>query len=255
MSKLKIVTFNLRCNSRGDGVNMFDVRKGLILDKIDAERPDVLGFQEETPEMREFLRRHLAGYLLLGRSRAADRHGEYVDIAIKTDTVELEALDYFWLSPTPYVPGSRYAEQSPCPRVTTVATLRLRGTDESFRVYNTHLDHVGARARELGLGQIIERIKSDLAREPFPFFLTGDFNDTPDSVPLAMLAEGGRLPLADLTTGVETTFHNWGKKAVKIDYIFADAATAARPFTCAAWTDVVNGVYLSDHYPVWCEFE
>ncbi|NLE12737.1 MAG: endonuclease/exonuclease/phosphatase family protein [Clostridiales bacterium] len=255
MSKLKVVSYNLRCNVRGDGINMFDIRKGLILDKIESEKPDVIGFQEETPPMRRFLESHLNGYTLVGRSRSEDRGGEYVDIAFRNETISIDALDYFWLSPTPYVPGSRYEVQSSCPRITTAATLFHKPTGKTFRMYNTHLDHVGAPARELGLGQIIDRIIADSEREPFPFFLTGDFNDTPDSSPLMMLRKGGRLPLTELSESAEVTYHGWGKTAAKIDYVFADNETGKAPCTCCIWDDCVNGVYLSDHYPVCCEIE
>ena len=52
---MRIVTYNLRCDVKSDGVNSFSSRKGLVLDKIDRELPDVIGFQEVTPPMNLFL--------------------------------------------------------------------------------------------------------------------------------------------------------------------------------------------------------
>ena len=80
---MKIVTFNLRCDVDVDGANRFINRKGLILEKIDTERPDVIGFQEMTPPMRDFLIKHLPDYMFLGRSRSADFTGEHADIAYR----------------------------------------------------------------------------------------------------------------------------------------------------------------------------
>ena len=48
---MKIVTFNLRTDVKVDGENRFAFRKGIILDKITAEEPDVVGFQEVAPAM------------------------------------------------------------------------------------------------------------------------------------------------------------------------------------------------------------
>ena len=51
---MKIVTFNLRCDNNGDGENRWQFRKGIVLDKIEAEAPDVIGFQEalQHPQLR-----------------------------------------------------------------------------------------------------------------------------------------------------------------------------------------------------------
>lgn len=42
--KLKICTFNMRNPNRGDGVNYFPNRTGLILEFIRSENPDIIGF-------------------------------------------------------------------------------------------------------------------------------------------------------------------------------------------------------------------
>ena len=240
--KLKIVTFNLRCNIKGDGINMFDIRKGLILDKITNERPDIIGFQELLPSMRGFLRKHLTEYTIVGRSRSEDYTGEHVDIAFRTETIDIFELEYFWLSPTPDIPGSRYEEQSSCPRITTAGIFKHVGSKTPFRVYNTHLDHVGEGARVLGMKQILDRIVFDM-----PVFVTGDMNALPDSDAIRI----ARNKLTDLTENITSSFHGYGKHDNhKIDYIFSDFKTAINPFETVAWTDEVNGVYLSDHYPL-----
>lgn len=46
---MKIATFNVRTDTPVDGENRWQFRKGLILDKLTAEQPDVIGFQETTP--------------------------------------------------------------------------------------------------------------------------------------------------------------------------------------------------------------
>ena len=40
---MKVVTFNLRCDTPHDEENRWEFRKGLVLDKLDAEKPDLAG--------------------------------------------------------------------------------------------------------------------------------------------------------------------------------------------------------------------
>ncbi len=51
---MKIVTFNIRVIT-DDGVNNFYNRIGFIRQKIKAEMPDVIAFQEVTDAIREAL--------------------------------------------------------------------------------------------------------------------------------------------------------------------------------------------------------
>jgi len=249
--KFKIATYNLRCNTKHDQINMFDIRKGLVLDKIMKESPDIIGFQEMLPPMHEFLKRHLTGYTIVGRSRGADYNDEHVDIAFKTDTIELFGLDFFWLSPTPYIPGSRYEEQSACPRITTSGMFKHKAIATPFRVYNTHLDHVGEQARVLGMTQILAKIAEDNSKIKLPLFLTGDMNAVPDSETIQMASNY----LVDITTSISESFHGFTDKyGGKIDYIFTDTATAALPYTVKSWHECTFGVYLSDHDPISAEF-
>lgn len=254
--KLKLATFNLRCNTKHDKINMFDIRKGLILDKIMKESPDIIGFQEMLPPMYEFIKRHLTGYTIVGRSRGADYNDEHVDIAFKTDTIDIFGLDFFWLSPTPYIPGSRYEEQSGCPRITTSGMFKHKDMKTPFRVYNTHLDHVGEQARVLGMKQILEKITADNKLIKLPVFVMGDMNAVPDSETIRMACEYKDVPLVDLTSDISGTFHGFNDEySCKIDYIFADVETAHIQHTVTPWHECTFGIYLSDHDPICVEFE
>ncbi|MBE6688457.1 MAG: endonuclease/exonuclease/phosphatase family protein [Ruminococcaceae bacterium] len=255
---MKIVTFNLRCDVKIDQANMFKNRKGLILDKIDAEMPDVIGFQEMLPHMREFLIKHLSEYQFVGRSRSADFTGEHMDVAFLKDKYDIIGLDCFWLSPTPDVPGSRYEEQSGCPRIVTATMLREIKTNKMFRFINTHLDHIGEQARVLGIKQIAKYISEQNKRFELPFFLTGDFNALPDSETIKYCYALEEPAMTELTAGItDVTYHGYGtvSENYKIDYIFCDRKTAENSYTVTRWEDCNYGLYLSDHYPICCEID
>ncbi len=245
---MKLVTFNIRCDYGQDGPNSFCFRKPLILEKIKAENPDIICFQEVLPHVAVWLKDNLSDYCVIGCGRDEKLGNEQTSIVYKKSIYNLLEMEVFWLSETPKVPGSRYKNQSDCPRICTMALFQNVKTNEVFRIYNTHLDHIGSEARRLGLSQILNRMEREETFIPAPAILTGDFNALPDSAEMELLKDYPRL--FDLTAGIQGTFHDFGrrKEPEKIDYIIAQ-----EQITCLnteVWNDFKDGVYLSDHYPV-----
>ena len=243
---IKIMTFNLRVPAEADGINHFDNRRERVLATIREEQPDLIGFQEAPDSVRTFLRENLPScYTLLGCGRKEGYRGESAPLAFRNDKFELLALDSFWLSDTPNLPGTVYAssDQSHCPRVSFHAVLHGEGMKQSFHFYNTHLDHKGKQARLLGMREIIKRIKKDSGS----FLLTGDMNAQPDEQCIReILCEPS---VTDATAHIPTTFHAFGKRCedCKIDYIFTNGTVISAH---AVEDTPVNGIYISDHFPV-----
>lgn len=246
---LKCMTFNLRVACEGDGINMFFRRAGRVLEVLENEAPDIVGFQEVTDPMRAWLREHLPRYTLQGCGRERSCHGESMLLGYRTDSCELLRLENFWLSPTPQVPGSTYGEdQSPCPRMVTAVLLRQDGSEQPFWFYNTHLDHVGSQARYLGAMQLVQTISA----RGEPFVLTGDFNALPNSPEIRLITRALRARSAvDCSAALAGTFHGFAQlppeERQKIDYIFTDGVCRQ----CYAVEDIpVEGQYYSDHNAV-----
>lgn len=257
--KIKICTFNIRCDTPKDGINSFSGRQDLIRREFPKYAADVIGFQEVRPHVHEWLEKNLEGYTVVGIGRETDLGGEAMSIAFRTDTFLLVHLDTFWLSDTPHVPGSRFGtDQSSCPRICTAVTLMTRKERKLLRVYNTHLDHVGTMAQAQGISMVLSRIAQDDARYPgVPVVLTGDLNVTPDSKVISSITSFGGGILRDITADVGATFHAYhpemAERCLKIDYIFTNATAGDMESQCL--TDTEDGVYLSDHYPVLGEIE
>lgn len=246
---LKIVTYNLRLDTTHDGAQAFSFRKPYVRDRLLEEAPDIIGFQEVKPHMLDWLRENLEGYEVLGYGRGCDFDDEANPIAFRRDRFELQYFDQRWLSDTPFVPGSRFADQSGCPRIFAVCTLRDRNPDGAgrFRIVNTHLDHERDYAKTEGAKQIVARLGELNNQTELPAVITGDFNALPASEPVQVFTRAGYI---DLTASSGGTFHGYGTlaKPSKIDYIMA---TAAVKFTgVRMWTETRDGLYLSDHYPV-----
>ncbi|MBQ9080391.1 MAG: endonuclease/exonuclease/phosphatase family protein [Clostridia bacterium] len=246
--KIKVFTFNLRVNASVDGINAFPNRKGRILDTIRTYSPDLIGFQEANDDMREWLRAELSDYVVVGCGRNEDYRGESVVLAYKKDAFEALWTECFWLSATPYVPGSTYGlDQSSCPRVTTVACLKHRDAAEPIVFCNTHLDHKGKTARLLGAVQLMQY----LSEKPYRFVLTGDFNALPDTPEIQAITSLPGLDVTDATHKLGGTFHAFGKREVKtkIDYIFTNLPCDVSDSFIVP-DEGIDGIYISDHHPV-----
>lgn len=242
--KIKVMTFNLRVTAEVDGINCFPYRKDRILSCIEAENPDIIGFQEAGDDARTFLRKELSPrYTVLGCGRAKDYRGESCIVAFRTDLFEPIGLVTKFLSDTPDVPGSRYtdSDQSSCPRLFVHVELSAKDS-APFHFINTHLDHKGRGARARGMDQILSYARW----LDGTVILTGDMNALPDEECIVNAVAGG---LRDTTAGISHTFHGFGRilEGCKIDYVFTngEAEPAKR-----VEDEPVNGVYISDHHPV-----
>lgn len=245
---MKLATYNIRYDCGQDGINNFSCRKSFILETIAREKPDVIGFQEVLPHVALWLKENLKDYYVVGCPRETDLTGEQVCIAFRPDKFNLMKMDTFWLSPTPYVPGSRYPEQSICPRTCTEVVLQELSGGKIFRMLNTHLDHEGSLARVLGAKQILEAMDNAQFFPDAPIVLVGDMNAEPDSPEMELIASR----MENLTKGIGITYHGFtGPNQCCIDYIFVSGAISGSDVR--KWTDSRDGVFLSDHFPVSAE--
>ena len=153
--EMKVVTYNLMCvwdhpkNIRG-----LTYRAGLVYSKIKKENPDIIGFQEVIAPQLEYLEHMFPEYLFIGQGRNADMMGEGLYIAIKKSVFMLCGMDVFWISPEPYVPATRFEEQSPYPRICVDILVRHRESGKMIRVYDVHLDHEESEAKAKGMKTI-----------------------------------------------------------------------------------------------------
>lgn len=248
---LRVFSYNIRTDTRVDGINAFSSRAPFIKETFPAYQADLIGFQETMPHMRDWLIENFPAYTFCGMGRDADLMGESNVVAFRKERFELLSMDTFWLSDTPHQAGSRFfSDQSVCPRICTCVMLYDKQTKGVFRHYNTHLDHVGQMAQMQGMSLILNRISSDYAVWPLPVILSGDLNVLPDSpvVRSILSFSGCGEKLKDVTKDLDFTFHAYApqKGGMKIDYIFTNLP--CEKVICAK--DEKEGLFLSDHYPV-----
>lgn len=247
--EVKVFSFNIRMNTPNDGINAFPNRKNRILSTIKEHSPDLIGFQEATDSMREWLRDALTDYEIIGCGRNTTYRGEAPVLAYRKNLFECVRSETFWLSLTPTIPGSSYeGDQSACPRTATVAYLIPQGSSTPFLFCNTHTDHQGENARYLASVQLIQY----LSQQPYKFIMTGDFNATPEAPEIKLLTKNSFLPMVDATEKLSGTFHGYGKcnPPSKIDYIFTNSTCDIERSNLIDDIPDESGLYTSDHCAV-----
>ena len=259
MPKIKIVSFNMRCAWANDGINSFIHRVGLIYDKINEEKAEVIAFQECTPKIIELMEKILPEYTFSGMYRSENYGEEGLFVAVRKGEWRTVAAESFWISPTPYVPGSRFPIQSECPRVCNVVQIRNRESGKMLRIFNIHLDHISDEARIEGIKCVLGKLEEYNARLPLPAVILGDFNAGPECSTIKYCDEYDKTPITDITKDIPITYHGFGgllkPEWEKIDYIYVSGGLEKSLTDVGIWDTVHHGIYLSDHYPVYAEFE
>ena len=246
---LKVLTFNTRNSYTGDGINSFIYRIGFVADKIYKEDPDIIGLQElTTVKAFDMMEKILADYIIVGpgKNRGKTVTGTY--IAIKKDTCTLVGWDSIWLSDTPHIADSRFEVQGKSPRICVQALVRHNASGQLFRVFNTHLDNEEKSAQVKGMEVVLDYIDEYKEKGNYPIMLMGDLNASPEDE--AIVKCNQYEGISEVSENVTVTFHKYGTESKKLDYIFMSDELAKVAGNAEAWTDMQNGIYLSDHYPV-----
>ena len=250
MNNTKVITFNVRCAGPWDlSPNSWEERLPRIQQFLNAERPVLFGVQEASHAQMVGLLDGTAYRFVGGGRDDFHRSGEYSGIFY--DPLRLEVLDWgnFSLNDNPAVAGV-CAWGAACPRMATWGFFRELASGQRFSCYNTHLDHISEEAQIKGLTLILSQMAIHYA--DVPQLLMGDFNAPPDS-PVWTLAstelEDARgIAMGEISGPQNATYHNWGQSATVIDYIFVSRGLTVLNYRVD--DRMVDGGYLSDHYPV-----
>lgn len=256
---LRVMTFNIRFDNPGDGVNAWPNRKDWVGSLIRFHDADIIGVQEALLRQLTDLDARLPGFARVGVGRADGKTGgEYSAIYYRADRLALLDSGTFWLSETPEVPGSKGWDTN-IERIATWARLRDRRSGCTWLQLNTHFDHIGEKARQEGARLIRRRLRTLAAGRPV--IMTGDLNAEPTSVPYRVLTRDsiadGVAPLLDAyvvsRTGSYGPTGSWNAfKAIepnrRIDYVLVSTPLVVTRH--AILPDMWDNRFPSDHLPV-----
>lgn len=250
---LTIMTYNIRYNNPGDGVNAWPARAGKMIDFLNREQPDVVCVQEALPDQVEALANGLSGYAYIGRSREkSKKKGEATTIFYKTERVSMREQGYFWLSDESDKAGS-VGWDAALPRIVNWGFFRDEGTGKSFYLFNTHFDHKGKKARQQSSKLIVSKSRKISSR--YPVVLCGDLNMEPTDANMENFKLAGFTDTRSASgvepKGPEETcfgFNVEAESGKRIDYIMTRNEVTVKSYSVL--TEAENGYYLSDHLPV-----
>lgn len=250
----KVISFNIRYNPyyQIDGDNCWDNRRGAVVKMIRDEKPDAIGMQEALVGQLEYLDRNLSDYRRIGVGRDNGRcEGEFMAIYYNINRLELVWHTTRWLSETPRTPSLGW--DAACRRTVTIARFRDRDSGKEFFYLNTHLDHVGKKARAKSACQIAALVDS-LSAADIPIIVGGDMNSTIDDPIFQKFYRCGLQDARKMTrrTSNSITYNAFGNdEGAVIDHFFVRGIDVRRFRT-------LNGnygvPYISDHYPIAIRF-
>lgn len=250
-TELVVATYNLRLDLPSDGLDAWPHRREAVTALVRRHGFDVLGTQEGLAHQIDELAR-MPGYEAVGVGRDdGARGGEFAAIVYRADRFERLAAGDFWLSETPERPSKGWDARC-CNRLATWVRLRDRASGRVFVALSVHFDHEGAVARRESARLVLRRLHEIAAGDPV--ICVGDFNATPASEPIGIMAavlRDARQVSETPPRGPVGTFNGFKRDAAlldRIDYIFLGPSWRVRSYQVL--TDTHNASYPSDHLPV-----
>ncbi len=191
---LRVISYNIWV---GGGTNT-TVRADILREVIDTYKPDSIGMQEVTLAWKATFETFVFNDSYAGVGEGRSDAYEACLLYYRTDKYELVDSGTFWLSDTPDVKGSSFAEAL-YPRICTWAHLRDRRTGFEYVHVNTHLDHLGGGkgGNELRGKQAEVLLEFVNKLGDLPLVMTGDFNTNPSN------GQGSLHPAYAYITGYE----------------------------------------------------
>jgi len=251
---LSVMTYNIRLDHAGDGVNRWDMRKANMVAQLGFYEPDIFGIQEGLPHQVKYLDSALADYAYVGvgRDDGAEK-GEFSAIYYQAEQFNLLQSGTFWLSTTPEKPSVGW--DAALPRVCTYGLFEKKSDGQKFWVFNTHFDHIGVDARVNSMKLILDQMER-FNEQKLPAVLMGDLNVEPTEGPILEMTSklADTRAVAKLTFGPDATFNGFKFEETpqkRIDYIAINEQFDALKY--AVLTDSNDQKYISDHFAVYCE--
>jgi len=256
------MTFNLRYDSGGIG-SLFDSngwnklqnpRSARVESIVARWNPDIIGTQEGLQNQINDLSLAFTAYDFwgVGRDNGKSR-GEFAGIFYRKERFLLNEAGHFWLSLTPDVPGTVFANSGNNRMVSWVRLTDLL-TDKNFLVLNTHWDNASEESRILSAQLMVERT-GEMVLPTESLLILGDLNSSENSLEVSTLRKGLWLNDAyrlfhPTVQADEASYHGFSgaTKGSPIDFVLIPSGYSVLQATIIR--DSFAGLFPSDHFPV-----
>lgn len=247
---VNVITYNVRYNNPGDGVNAWPNRKDNVKALVKFHDADILCVQEAlADQFDDLLENSNFDFVGVGRDDGK-RKGEFSAVFFDKTRFTKKDGGTFWLSETPNVPSKGW--DAALPRVCSWVKLYDKINKKEFIVFNTHYDHVGVKAR-IESAKLIKQKIQEIAPK-LPVVYTGDLNVTPETEAISTIKsflQDAKEITVEPPYGPNGTFNAFDFNSElknRIDYIFVNKGFKVQKF--AVLSDSKDKRYPSDHLPV-----
>lgn len=256
--QINVMSFNIRYNTPNDGINAWPNRIEMVNGLFNFYEPGIFGLQEALYGQIQDIQKGLPDYKWFGVGRDdGDKAGEFIPIFYNTKKFILIESGHFWLSENCEKPGLGW--DAACNRITTWGKFQSKVTGKQFFVFNTHFDHMGVEARKNSAKLIHDKVNEFTANSGMPVILTGDFNLTPETEPIAMIKKylsdsreiSEEAPYGPI--GTYNGFKPGSEGQNRIDYIFVNDKVKVLKY--AVISDTNENRSPSDHLPVFVKLQ
>ena len=251
--QMNIISFNIRYNTESDGINAWPNRVEMVTGLLRFHQAHIFGLQEAMYDQILDIQNELPEYKWIGVGRDdGEKAGEFCPLFFDKSKYILLEHGNFWLSETPEKPGKGW--DAACNRIVTWGHFQSKVTGKQFLIYNTHFDHRGTTERKKSAILIRNKIEKMTYNKNLPVILTGDFNLTPDEMPVSLIKKylsDSRDISKQSPYGPSGTYNGFKIDADldrRIDYIFVQGNIKVLKY--AVLSDSKDRRFPSDHLPV-----
>ena len=257
-SHISIINLNIRYINKIDGINIWDNRKKKLIELLLNKKADIFLFQEITRPQSDFIDRYLSSiYEFVGEYRDSTDKAEKCSICVNKLKYTIIHSGQFWLSSTPYIPGSNDFGNF-FPRICSWASLRqIEGISLLFM--NVHLDHVNKKAHLPCIKVLIEEERKieNKYKDIHFVFIAGCFYCEENDEEIKYIRNQGFKEII-----FENTYHGFtGLAKNHWDYMFWKEKNGDDIEFKEAYVMKKEGTineytrhYISDHFPIYAEF-
>jgi endonuclease/exonuclease/phosphatase family metal-dependent hydrolase len=257
---LRVMTYNVH-NFKKFGSNKDISTKHEILQLIEEQHPDVIGFQE-------FYSRKKGQYDMIDSIKKIMRSESYYLESFNANNDELMGMAIFSKYPIintglirlsdEIFSGNQclYTDVKKDNRIIRLYSVHLQSIQFEPQDYkyldtvtsgltNIHsIAHLGTKLKRAFLkrAEQVFKVKAHAKQCPYPYIISGDFNDTPTSFAVNQMEKGLKNAFSEKGAGLGRTY-NGDFPNYQIDYIMA-----TQQFNITGYQIIQKK--LSDHYPI-----
>jgi endonuclease/exonuclease/phosphatase family metal-dependent hydrolase len=247
---LRVLTYNVRYPAKGDGPDLWNLRKDILIRSIAEAKPDLMGTQELFELQGNYIVAKLPEFAWFGLSRRGNHEDEHMGVFYRKDKLKLIDSGNFWLSPTPDVVMSSAWGMS-LPRMATWGLFEITSSRKRLYFVNTHFPHRREDdAARLECAKVLEAFLAKLPKG-IPIVLTGDFNTDASGTAYDLLTKDLKDAKPANAGG---TFHGFKGTpgTARIDWILYRGKLDLKGAEILKTNE--QGRYPSDHFPVAAAF-